>query len=185
MLDIPEDMVLRQIECNDATSKFSLGKEILTPLKIFLKKEAFDFHQYEIAKTFILTEERQLPGKIFAYITLMSSQIGLNQDSKPDESPTIGKYDVFPAVKIARLAVDKSVQGRGLGTILLDWCVSHIRLAIMPNIGCRFLVVDAKKDSIEFYQKAGFVLLDTETNHSAEHPLMFFDLYATERESIN
>ena len=47
----------------------------------------------------------------------------------------------------------------------------------MPHVGCRFLVVDSKRDSISFYQKGGFVLLDTVSNHSDQHPLMFFDLY--------
>ena len=47
----------------------------------------------------------------------------------------------------------------------------------MPYVGCRFLVVDAKRDSIIFYQKAGFTLLNTASNQRDEHPLMFFDLY--------
>lgn len=47
----------------------------------------------------------------------------------------------------------------------------------MPHVGCRFLVVDAKRDSVGFYQKSGFILLNTDSNYVDEHPLMFFDLH--------
>lgn len=177
MSDNFNDFVLRQIRPTDNAAKFSLGDAYHTPLKIFLKKNAFDFHQYEIAKTFVLVNQKLFPDKIWAYITLMNSEIILNEGQRPQETSAALKYEAFPAVKIARLAVDKTLQGKGFGRMLLDWCINHIQLSIMPHIGCRFLVVDAKRDSISFYQRGGFTLLNTEFNYSDEHPLMFFDLY--------
>lgn len=87
------------------------------------------------------------------------------------------RYDMFPAVKIARFAIDKSLQGKGYGKKILLWCINHVRLIIMPNVGCRYLVLDAKQNSISFYQRFGFVLLDTGSNRSREYPLMSFDLF--------
>lgn len=101
----------------------------------------------------------------------------MDEGSRPNETSAITKYETFPAVKIARLAIDKSLQGKFFGRKLLDWCINHVQLAIMPNIGCRFLVVDAKQGSIGFYEKNGFTLLNTPSNSIAEHPLMFFDLH--------
>ena len=172
-----ENFTLRQILSSDDTTKLSLGNEAYTPLKTFLKKTAFDFHQYEIAKTYVLINQASSPSRIWGYITLMNSEIVLNEGQRPQESAATSRYEAFPAVKIARLAVDKALQGNGFGTRFLDWCINHVKLAIMPHVGCRFLVVDAKRDSIAFYQKSGFILLDTEANHSDEHPLMFFDLF--------
>lgn len=177
MTDTAENFVLRQIQHDDNTSKLSLGNSSHTPLKIFLKKSAFDFHQYEIAKTYVLINQNLSSNQIWAYITLMSSEIVLNEGQRPQETSATIRYEAFPAVKIARLAIDKNLQSKGFGSMLMDWCINHVRLAIMPHIGCRFIVVDAKRDSVNFYQKFGFILLNTESNHADEHPLMFLDLY--------
>ncbi len=55
--------------------------------------------------------------------------------------------------------------------------MSLLRKNVLPHIGCRYLVVDAKHESIPFYQKNGFTFFDAENNRSNEYPLMFFDLY--------
>ncbi len=172
------DLILRQINQTDNTKKFSLGNENHTPLKIFLQKEALDFHQYEIAKTFVLINNHSpQPSKVLGYITLMNSEVALNVGERPQHSTATKKYQSFSAVKIARLAIDKTLQHQGYGRTLLDWCINHIQLTIMPNVGCRFLVVDAKRDSISFYQKSGFNLLDKASHHKNEHPMMFLDLF--------
>jgi predicted GNAT family N-acyltransferase len=177
VIDTAEDFVLRQIQHDDNTSKLSLGSAAHTLLKIFLKKSAFDFHQYEIAKTYVLIDQNSSSNQIWAYITLMNSEVVLNEGQRPQETSATSRYEAFPAVKIARLAIDKNLQGQGFGGMIMDWCINHVRLAIMPHVGCRFVVVDAKRDSVAFYQKFGFILLNTDANHSDEHPLMFLDLY--------
>jgi hypothetical protein len=87
------------------------------PLKIFLQKSAFDFHQYDIAKTYIIVNQPNYPARIYRYITLMNSEIILNEGQRPQESAATSKYEAFPAIKIARLAVDKSLHGKGFGTM--------------------------------------------------------------------
>ena len=172
------NLILRQIRQTDDTKKLSLGNANHIPLKIFLQKDAYDFHQYEIAKTFVLINNDSSPtSRVWGFITLMNSEIALNVGQRPQHSSATQKYQSFSAVKIARLAIDKKLQGKGYGGTLMDWCINHIRLSIMPYSGCRFLVVDAKQDSVSFYQKSGFILLDKASDHTDEHPLMFFDLY--------
>lgn len=177
MPDIFEDFTLRQIDQKDHTAKFSLGNANHTPLKIFLQKNALDFHQYQIAKTFVFAHQRSSPSTVLGYITLMNSEIALDEKYRPNETSATLKYSAFPAIKIARLAVDKTLQGKGVGRALLDWCVNHAQFTIMPHVGCRFLVVDAKRNSIPFYEKNGFTLLNADSNQADEHPSMFFDLY--------
>lgn len=168
----PENFQLRPIHENDNLSKLSLGKESLTPLKIFLRKAALNFHQNNIAKTYVLADEA---ARVWGYISLMSSEIILNENQRPQEMYASAKYEAFPAVKIARLAIDKDLQGQGYGRELLEWAITLVRDKISSLIGCRFLVVDAKQDSILFYEKAGFSLFNIEVPD--EHPLMFLDLY--------
>ena len=102
---------------------------------IFLRKNAYNFHQHEIAKTFVLVSKANNPDKILGYLTLMSSEIILDDKQRPQETLAAKRYETFPAAKIARLAIDKSLQGKGLGKVLLYWCINHIQLSTMPNIG--------------------------------------------------
>lgn len=49
--------------------------------------------------------------------------------------------------------------------------------------GCRFIIIDAYKDAIEFYQKNGFDFLTGE-DESESTRLMYFDLKSFVREGI-
>jgi GNAT superfamily N-acetyltransferase len=170
----PHNFRLRPIEVKDNLSKLSLGKENYAPLKIFLRKAALNFHQHNVAKTYVLVDE-EVSARVWGYITLMSSEIILNENQRPKEMYASTRYEAFPAVKIARLAIDKELQGQGYGKGILEWTITLVRDKIATYIGCRFLVVDAKQDSISFYKKAGFSLFNVEV--SDEHPPMFLDLY--------
>lgn len=170
-----QDLQLRPINENDKLSKLSLGHKSLTPLKIFLRKAALNFHRNNIAKTYVLVDDTM---RVWGYITLMSSEIILNENQRPQEIYASTRYEAFPAVKIARLAIDKALQGQGYGKELLSWAITLVRDKVSSCIGCRFLVVDAKKDSILFYKKVGFNLFPIP--QPDEHPLMFLDLYHLE-----
>lgn len=177
MTDLPKELELRLIHSDDQLGKLSLGNVNYTPLKIFLKKVALDFHQYNIAKTYVLAEIDMQPARVWGYVTLMSSEIVLNENQRPREISASARYEAFPAIKIARLAVDKTLQGKGYGNMMVQWCATLVRRMIMPHVGCRFLVVDAKRDSVPFYERQGFELLNIESNLTDENPLMFFDIY--------
>jgi len=51
-----------------------------------------------------------------------------------------------------------------------------IKDKIVENVGCRFIVADAKSEAVSFYERQGFVLLDSEGNQLAEYRLMILDL---------
>jgi len=163
---------VRPIQAADNVSKLSLGKESYTPLKTFLRKAALNFHQYNIAKTYVLIDE-PMPNRVLGYITLMNSEIILNKEQRPQEIYASEKYESFPAVKIGRLAIDKSLQGYGYGKDFLKWVINFIRDNVAIHVGCRFLVVDSKQESIEFYKKAGFQFFGL----LKEHPSMYLDLF--------
>lgn len=152
-------------------------RAVYTPLKIFLKKTALNFHQYDIAKTYVLTNDYSKSGRVWGYVTLMSSEIVLNEHQKPREISALARYEAFPAIKVARLAIDKIIQGNGYDRMIIEWCSTLVRRKVMPHVGCRFLVVDAKRDSVNFYKKLGFELLHTTSNDLDENPFLFFDIY--------
>jgi GNAT superfamily N-acetyltransferase len=87
------------------------------------------------------------------------------------------RYSTLPAVKIGRLAVDKTAQASGLGTDILDFIKYWFTNG--NKTGCRFVVVDAYNNpgTVSFYQKNSFQFL-LESDKTNKTRLMFFDLKA-------
>lgn len=168
-----EDVVLREIRPEDACSGLSLGDASLTPLKTFLRKSARRYHKECLAKTYVFATKPP-QERIVAYISLNCSVVEVDGGQPEIEDYA---YQDLPAVKIGRLAVDRRNQKNNLGRDLVAMAIALARSEIMPRVGCRFLVVDSKKDSIGFYKKCGFRLLDTENNTKRENPVMFLDLW--------
>ena len=79
----------------------------------------------------------------------------------------------YPAVKIGRLAVRKNDSRKGYGSIILDFI--KMMLVSERTSACRFIVVDAYKDAIQFYEKNGFSILSAGESRSRTC-LMYFDL---------
>ena len=144
---------LRELRISDGCNALSLGDPALTPLKAFLRKEAKKLHQENLARTFVLVPTGET--KILAYITTLCTHVAVEQF---DHQAVIDgfRYKDFPAIKLARLAVDASLQGRGVGGQLIDFVIGLVMEHIMPHTGCRFLVVDAKATSVAFYLRKGF-----------------------------
>ena len=112
------------------------------------------------------------------YVTAVCGEIVID-DGDPaliaDEGLTY-LYNQYPAVKIARLAIDQRVRGRGIGEALVNLCLGLATEYIAPNVGCRFVVVDSKREAVPFYDRMGFTMLDTPANREREEPVMFVDL---------
>lgn len=73
-----------------------------------------------------------------------------------DEGETVGTARILikgDAVKVQRVAVDKSKRGTGLGRRLMLHIMDHA-----PTIaGVTTIVLDAQMDALPFYDKLGFV----------------------------
>lgn len=168
------DIIIRPIEPGDICTGFSFGDRQFQPLKAFIKNKAKPFHEQNLARTHIAVESASL--KAVAYITLVCGQIDASNGVMPDDK--LGyPYSFFPAVKIARLGVDKRQQGQGLGKALVEMAVGIAINDIMPKVGCRFVVVDAKTPAVAFYESMGFTLIDTRSNRNRTEPVMYLDLH--------
>src|SRR5258708_13648569 len=83
---------------------------------------------------------------------------------------------LFPYTTLFRSAVDTSLQGQGVGSQLVDFVIALITDHVMPYTGCRFLVVDAKPESVRFYAAKGFLPIGTSTDGPTATTTMFTDL---------
>ena len=167
---------IREISKDDKVGSLSLGDANFKPLKSFLKNQSKELHSNNITKTYVLVDSKE-PLKVVGFISLVCSEITIDDTQKPKNVICIGRYDIFPAVKIARLAVSSKLQKNGLGGALIEHAIGIVKKYIMPYIGCRYLLVDSKPNAIKFYEKRGFSLLDDDENKNTENPLMFLDMH--------
>lgn len=82
----------------------------------------------------------------------------------------------MPALKVARLAIHAEYAGNKIGRVLMEFAIAMAADHITQNVGCRFLITDAKARSVEFYEKIGMTLLDTEDNRARREAVMFIEL---------
>lgn len=152
----------------------SFGDAAFTPLKTFLQKHALNYERLNLARTYAaFAGVRQ---KVVGYVTLVCGEVATDEGDSCLVDGLDYRYPRYPAVKIARLAVDQSVQGRGLGRHLVELALGVTKREVCPLVGCRFVMVDSKKNAVKFYERCGFTILETRTNRSRPEPVMFVDL---------
>lgn len=89
--------------------------------------------------------------------------------------PERKRFSSYPAVKIARLGVNSSLQGRGIGAQAIVFLKSFF--VTRNKTGCRYLTVDAynNDNTLRFYQRNGFAFL-REDEKNRKTRTMYFDL---------
>lgn len=125
---------------------FSCGVD---ELDVYIKKQASQDVKRHLTKCHMaLNSDNELIG----YYTLSAFSLPLKYLS--EERARRYPYPVLPAVLLGRLAVDKSVQGMGLGGFMLRNALLRV-LAL--DIGVFAVFVEAKDDKAKsFYSKYGF-----------------------------
>jgi GNAT superfamily N-acetyltransferase len=96
----------------------------------------------------------QASGAIVGYYTIAASSIPLT-DITQVIAKKLPRYPLVPAVRVGRLAVAESHQGKGLGAAML---VDAIGRALRSDVAAYAIVVDAKDDrAVAFYKHHGFM----------------------------
>ena len=172
------DIIFKKLEAAalDQVSRFRMAAESDAALQIFLRRFAKKSADASLTKTYV-AKQAGTP-QVIGYITIMCAQVALAKTYDiPDKAGADG-WDYHPAVRIARLGVADDHRATGLGKKLVELALGMIAGYIEPHVGCRFVIVDAKLQSVGFYERLGFRLLDTAGNRASETPLMFLDLKA-------
>ncbi len=150
----PEEINIGRINDKHNLSSFnSYEKELVE----FEKEDALNNQKNKISVTYLWFLKS---GELVGYITLLNDRINLEGDMKEVFRGKGISYHSLPAIKVGRLCVDDKFLGRGLGTLMLAFAVKIANHIFEQYSGCRFIVLDAKrnpkKDSIHFYKKIGF-----------------------------
>lgn len=128
-------------------------------LDSWLRNHAGNSEVKRITRTFVWCNEGS--RNVVAYYSLMGHKIV--REGLP-KNLAHGSPSEVPAVLLARLALDETLQGRGLGGVLLVDALRRI-VAATEIVGARFVVVDAIHERAArfyehcFYEHYGFVRL--------------------------
>ena len=127
-------------------------------LNAYLRRYARQNHESGGAKTFLAVPPVE-PARILGYYSISPGAIEFAR-VPTGLTKKIGRYPV-PVFRLARLAVDRSVQGRGLGAELL-LAAGERALAVAMEVGGVALAIDAKDESAaRWYERFGAMpLLD-------------------------
>ena len=128
------------------TDAFASGVE---SLNTWLKRRAMKNQLTGASRTFVVCEGE----RVVAYYALASSAITVDDASGRFRRNMPGP---IPVVVLGRLAVDRSLQGKGLGRALVRDAALRVMQAA-DTIGIRGLVVQALSDEARvFYERVGF-----------------------------
>ncbi len=106
-------------------------------------------------------------GRILGFATVAPRHLEI-EDLPERERKRLPNYPV-PVLGLARLAVDDTARGLGLGRQLLRF-VLQLALEMSDRVGCAGVVVDAKPGAVEFYGKYGFAKFDVHEGESEARP---------------
>lgn len=126
-------------------------------LNDYLKKYALADDEKGIAKTFVAVPQAGAKTVLGYYSTSMAE---IKRESLPESyTKKLPRYPL-PAMRIGKLAVDKSMQGRGLGRELLMQCFRSA-VKFSSEIGLFLITVDAIDEQAKaFYLKYGFIAFE-------------------------
>ncbi|TIQ34832.1 MAG: GNAT family N-acetyltransferase [Mesorhizobium sp.] len=135
---------------------FDCGEE---PLNRFLARYAFQNQQANASQTYIGLSGHDVIG----FYTLVVGEVAYN-DAPERLKKGLARHPV-PIMLLARLAVSRGWQGKGVGAGLLrDAILRSLRAADIAGI--RAITVHAKNDNARtFYERYGFIQSPTDPMH--------------------
>jgi len=127
-------------------------------LNEFLQKTARLHREKGLSNTYVMLDE-DCPGKIVGYFTLAFFEVTI-QSLPEQHSRKLPKLSRLPAAKLARLAVEKSCQGRGYGALILAEAINRVVSAARESGAITGFFVDAKDEQAKsFYLRFDFIPL--------------------------
>jgi GNAT superfamily N-acetyltransferase len=154
-------MEIRALGDGDDRSRFRSGDPDLD--RFFHKFAGQNQFRHYVGVTYVAVEERQILG----YATVCPGHIEID-DLPAAARRKLPRYPL-PVLRLARLAVDQSARGEGLGSQLLRF-VLQLGVRMTREYGCAGVVVDAKPDAVSFYVRYGFVAAEAVEGQSEARP---------------
>jgi GNAT superfamily N-acetyltransferase len=125
-------------------------------LNEYLERYARQNHESGGAKTFVAVAPA-VPARVIGFYSISPGAIEFAR-VPAKLTRKLGRYDV-PVFRLGRLAIDRSVQGQGLGSDLLLAAGERV-LAVAAEVGGIAFAIDAKDDqAAKWYERFGALAL--------------------------
>lgn len=163
------DLRLVLLDANHDPSGFDCGNE---DLNAWLAEHALASQRADLARTYLALDGEFIAG----YLSLTTGSV--RREEAPKRYARGMPRHPVPTILIARLAVDRSRQGRRLGSRML---AEALRLAVAASdaAAARLVVVDATDErAAAFYRRWGFIDVP-------ENPLRLFRKIGDIRRSLD
>jgi GNAT superfamily N-acetyltransferase len=142
---------IRPLRESDDRSRFSCGDDELD--RFFRRYAGQNQFRHHLGVSYVAVEGPALLG----FVTVAPGE--LRVDAAPVRlTKRMPRYPL-PVLRLARLAVDRRAQRRGVGTRLLRF-VLDLSVRLAHDFGCVGVLVDAKPDAVDFYYRYGFEPLE-------------------------
>jgi GNAT superfamily N-acetyltransferase len=148
----------------NATSFASTNAE----LNDFLINDSLNDQDEMISRTYLCCLNKSITG----FFTIVADTIEVQAIDEADSIDGY-RYRKYPSIKIARLAVDETYERQGFGRFLVLAAIG-LALSVSEIIGCRYLTVDSKLESMSFYERLGFRVV--EKYRQIDFPKMYIDM---------
>jgi GNAT superfamily N-acetyltransferase len=154
-------MEIRALNEGDDRSQFRSGDLELD--RFFQRFAGQNQFKHYVGVTYVAVED----GRILGFATVAPGHVEID-DLPAAVRKKLPRYPL-PMLRLARLAVDETQRGQGLGAQLLGF-VLQLAVRMASDFGCVGVVVDAKPDAVSFYRKYGFLSLDLAEGQSDARP---------------
>ncbi len=147
---MPVNWRIESLHRDHDRTRFGCGEPALDE---YLARFARQNQESGVARTFVAVEGTE-PGSVLGYYSLAVGSI--NKANLPPAAARRFPNFPLPIARLARLAVDRSQQGRGLGEhLLLDAMFRCLRVA--EDVGIAAVLIDAKHERAKaFYARYEF-----------------------------
>jgi len=154
-------MQIRALRETDDRSRFRSGDPDLD--RFFHKFAGQNQFRHYVGVTYVADDD----GRILGFATVAPGHVEI--DGLPAAARKKLPHYPLPVLRLARLAVDSSIRGQGLGGRLLRFVLQLAR-RMADDYGCVGVVVDAKPDALDFYAKYGFAAIELVEGQSQLRP---------------
>jgi predicted N-acetyltransferase YhbS len=152
---------IRRLRTTDDREQFCSGDPDLD--RFFRRYAGQNQFRHHLGMTYVAVDG----GDILGYVTIAPGSIEI--DGLPAAARRgLPRYPL-PVLRLARLAVDVTRQGLGVGKELLGF-VLGLTLSMAEDYGCVGVVVDAKPGAVSFYARHGFTALEAVEGQSEARP---------------
>jgi GNAT superfamily N-acetyltransferase len=152
------DWEIQRFDRSHDRSQFDCG---IAQLNDWLRRQVSQYEKRDLSRTYVAVP----PGMSAVRGYYAISMHRVSHDALPsDQAKGLPPLDV-PVVLLGRLAVDRTVQGQGLGALLLLDALAR-SAHVSRQVGVRAVEVDAIDESARnFYMKYGFTPLADAPRH--------------------